>query len=151
MTMARVRTGALAAACAVIGASLLGGCGGGCGPSYVDQNGRLIGSWGATDYGVTFTASNTGGELEVDCFVADAALQPIIPAASGDFDVPGTWHGVSPTARPVRYIGTVHGRTMVLSVVDTSAMPSFTIATYTLVAGHHAPPIPPTGGGGCPG
>ena len=77
------------------------------------------GIWGGPH--VRLSVGVGGATLEFDCARGEIT-EPVKTDAEGRFDMPGTFTrhgpirvGLTPIARPVRYIGRVEGRTMTLS------------------------------------
>jgi hypothetical protein len=96
----------------------------------------LTGSWGGPHISLEMTAK--GGTVEYDC--AHGTLDgPVVPDRDGRFEAAGTHavehggpvrEGEEAAGRPVRYRGTVAGRTLTLTV--TLADSGDEVGTFTL-------------------
>lgn len=101
--------------------------------------GLVTGDWGGQHLGMV--ASPSGAVLEYDC-AAGKISEPIRPDERGRFVVAGEHypgHGgparidEEQVKRPARYVGTVHGDTMTLSVTLTDS--NEVLGSFTLVYG----------------
>jgi hypothetical protein len=134
---------------------LLPGCGGNSGQSNGTAqtnnivNGHLIGMWGAKDLNEGLQLTPTGGQLTLYCGWGGPLSQPVTLDAGSHFDVPGMYSSNVPNL-PVRYVGTVTGNILVLTVIATDSVPNVTVANYTLILGQMPPSTSPYNGG-CPG
>ena len=130
---------------AVLGISLLAGCGGGGSSSSSGPlpPADLVGNWGggAALVPAALSVTATGGMLSFSCGAADTLTQPLTADAAGTFDVTATQKVVLPQAGPpatVHLTGTVQGRTMTLREVNATG-PSGPVLTLTF--GQAAPPF----------
>jgi hypothetical protein len=111
-------------------------CGGA--PVAPEQQRLPSGQWGGQHAGMEVT--DAGAQLEFDC--AHGRIDQAITLESGRFDVKGTYSPERPgprreddnTARAVRYIGEVDGKTMKLAINGADGS-SDTITSFTLEHG----------------
>lgn len=99
----------------------------------------IEGMWGGAHVRLNVRAG--GAELEFDCAHGEIG-EPLKTDAEGRFDLPGTFTrqgpgpirvGLTPAARPARYVGRVEGRTMTFSMKFTDREQE--TETFTLTRG----------------